>query len=240
MSGYFYAIGGANYDKNESLIIDLDIIKEVKKEKPKVLYIPAANNDDISKIEAFVKYYSNFNAIVEVLLSVEKDLRYEELEVKFDEADIIYLAGGITSRLYEFSLKYNLQSLLVNAFNSGKIIVGVSAGAIIFFDYGFGDKDAYVFNLETVNHQITKGLGIVEGVFCPHYQNSGLLSFHDEVKKFDVNGYAVENGAALKINNEGYSVIKTTGCNAFKFVQKFGHRLVYLKQNYLYKEFLIK
>ena len=33
MSGYFYAIGGTNYDKNESLIIDLDIIKETKKDE---------------------------------------------------------------------------------------------------------------------------------------------------------------------------------------------------------------
>ena len=33
MNGYFYVIGGANYEKNESLIIDLDIIKETKKRK---------------------------------------------------------------------------------------------------------------------------------------------------------------------------------------------------------------
>ena len=31
MSGYLYALGGANYEKKESLIIDLDIIKETKK-----------------------------------------------------------------------------------------------------------------------------------------------------------------------------------------------------------------
>lgn len=240
MNGYFYAIGGANYDKNESLMIDLDIIKETKKTNPKVLYIPRANNDDATKIETFVNYYEKLNTTVDVLYSVDNSLTINEISNKIENADIIYLAGGITSRLYEFAVNYNLQNLLINAYKNGKIIVGVSAGAILFFDYGYGDKDAYVFNLETVNYQVTKGLGILEGIFCPHYQNGGLLSFHDEVKKFNFNGYAVENGAALKINDEGFIVVKTRGSNAFKFVQKFGHRLVYLKQNYLYKESLIK
>ena len=43
-----------------------------------------------------------------------------------------------------------IASLLSLHNNIGKIIAGVSAGAILMFDYGYGDKDAYTFNLETV------------------------------------------------------------------------------------------
>lgn len=240
MSGYFYAIGGANYEKNESLIIDLDIINESKKAKPNVLFIPAANNDEISKIEVFVNYYTKLNTNVEVLYSNSSSLNCDIIKMKVEKADIIYLAGGITSRLYDFLMKYNLQEILKNAYESGKIIVGVSAGAIVFFDYGFGDKEAYVFNLETVNHRFTKGLGILSGVFCPHYQNNGLLSFHDEIKHFKLDGYALENGAALKINNEGFVVVKNKGSNAFKFDFNDNHKLVYLNQNCIYNETLIK
>ena len=240
MSGYFYLIGGANYEKNESLIIDLDIIKETKKDNPSILYIPIAVNDDLNKINLFKTYYEKLGTKVEVLYSYNQELKVEEIINMISEVDVIYLAGGLTYRLYDFANKYNLQEMLLNAFYSGKIIAGVSAGAILMFDYGYGDKDAYTFNLETVNHKMTNGIGILNGVFCPHYQNSGLLTFHEEVKRFSLNGYAVENGCALKVSDEVYTVIKNKGCSAFKFDKDSLHKLQYLKENVIYNETLIK
>ena len=51
---YFYAIGGANYDKKESLDIDFDFLKESGKSNPTILLVTAANNDDINKINSFI------------------------------------------------------------------------------------------------------------------------------------------------------------------------------------------
>ena len=234
MSGYFYAIGGANYDKNESLIIDLDIIKETKKDNPIVLFIAIAQNDDLNKINTFKKYYENLGANVNVLLSCNVDLKQDTLEDSIKNADVIYFSGGITSRLVAFAKKYNLEYSLKNAYLNGKIIVGVSAGAIMFFEYGYGDKEAFTYNLETTNHQITPGLGIFKGVFCPHYQNNGLLTFNEVIKGYQCDGYALENGTALKINNDGFKVIKSKGCSAFRFVKEKKHQLEYLKQDLLF------
>ena len=189
MSGYFYAIGGANYDKKESYTIDIDIITETHKEHPYVLLITAANNDNDNKTSTIVNYFESLGCNVVVLKSDNIDLG--EIKNMINSCDIIYLCGGITSRLVEYAIKINLHELLINAFNNGKIIVGVSAGAILFFDYGYGDKDAYFYNLESVNHKIVEGLGIFDGVFCPHYQNSGLLSFHEEIKNYNLNGFAL-------------------------------------------------
>ena len=94
-----------------------------------------------------------------------------------------------------------------------------------------GDKDAFTYNLETTNHKITKGLGIFEGVFCPHYQNNGLLEFHEEIKNFNLNGYALENGAALKIGDDGFTLIKQRGSSAFMFDKNDNHKLIYLNTN---------
>ena len=231
MSGYFYAIGGANYDKNESLIIDLDIIKESKKENPVVLFIAIAQNDDPNKINTFKKYYENLGAQVNILLTYNVNLNQNDIEHAINNCDIIYFSGGITSRVVSFAKQFELENSLKNAYLNGKIIVGVSAGAILFFDYGYGDKEAFTYNLETVNHQITPGIGILNGVFCPHYQNNGLLTFNEEVKKYSLDGYALENGAALKINDEGFEVIKSKGCCAFGFRYDTSHQLEYLKQN---------
>ena len=234
MSGYFYAIGGANYDKNESLIIDLDIIKETKKDNPTVLFIAIAQNDDLNKINTFKKYYENLGAKVEVLLSYNVDLKQKTVEDSIDEADVIYFSGGFTSRLVAFAKKYNLANSLKNAYLNGKIIVGVSAGAIMLFEYGYGDKEAFTYNLETINHQITPGIGIFKGVFCPHYQNNGLLTFNEVIKEYSCDGYALENGTALKINDDGFKVIKSKGCSAFRFVKEKEHQLEYLKQDLLF------
>ena len=231
MSGYFYAIGGANYDKNESLIIDLDIIKESKKRNPIVLLIAAAQNDDSNKINTFKKYYENLGAQVNVLLTYNVNLNQSDIDDAINNSDIIYFSGGITSRVVSFAKKYNLENSLKKAYINGKIIVGVSAGAILFFDYGYGDKEAFTYNLETVNHRITPGIGILYGVFCPHYQNNGLLTFNEEIKKFSLDGYALENGSALKINAEGFEVIKSKGCSAFGFRYDKNHQLEYLNQN---------
>jgi dipeptidase E len=229
---YFYAIGGANYDKKESLDIDLDFIKESGKTNPIILFISAANNDDINKINTFKEYFNSLGADVRVLTSKITD-KYN-LRQMFDEADIIYIGGGITSRLYDYAIKVKLKELLLEAYHNNKIIVGVSAGAILFFDYGYGDKDSYTYNLETKNHKITNGLGIFNGVFCPHYQNNGLLEFHEEIKKFNLNGFALENGSALKINNNGFVVIKQKGCSAFMFDNNENHKLVYLNNHFEY------
>ena len=226
MSGFIYAIGGSNYDKKESLEIDLDFIKETKKHNPTILFISAANNDDISKYNNFKSYFEELGTNVYLLPSSITDKKI--IKQMFNEADIIYIGGGITSRLLDYALKVDLQDLILTAFSSGKIIVGVSAGAILFFDYGYGDKDAYTYNLETTNHHITNGLGILSGVFCPHYQNSGLLEFHEEIKKYNLNGYALENGTALKITKEGFIIVKQKGCSAFMFDYNDNHKLMYL------------
>ena len=229
--GLIYAIGGANYGKNESLIIDLDIKKEINKPNPKVLYIGAALNDDENQINTFKEYYEKIGFEVEVLYSYNKNLKEEEIVEKFLRADLIYLGGGMCSLLFSFAVKYNLHNHLNFALENGKIIAGVSAGAILLFEYGYGDKDAYYNNLESRNHKIVEGLGLFKGIFCPHYQNNGLEAFHDEVKNFKCNGFALENGAALKISKSNFKIVKSKNSNAFMFDYSLNHQLCYLKSN---------
>lgn len=237
---YFYAIGGANYDKKESLKIDLDIIKETKKESPRVLLIAIASYDNDKKIEQFKNYYESLNTKVVVLYTADMDNTKEEILWQMQYADVIYFTGGVTSKLVTFIRVYKLRDDLIRLCKQGKIIAGVSAGAIMMFDSGFGDKDAYLYNLETVNHNFVDGSGIFDGVFCPHYQKDGLLVFNDEVKRFPLNGYALENGSALKIGCEGYYVIKEKTCNAFRFLYDENHKLEYLKEGILYTDIRLK
>ena len=199
MSGFFYAIGGANYAYKESLEIDLDILKESQKDHPNVLYIGAAMDDDFKQINVFKSYYESIGFKVNILYTYNKNISLCEIENEFMSNDIIYFGGGMTSKLIDFINKFNLKETIIKSYENNKIIAGVSAGAIMLFSYGFGDKEAFVDNLVSINHKMTNGIGIFKATFCPHYQNSGGIFYHDEVRKYNSNGFAVENGAALKI-----------------------------------------
>ena len=228
MSSYFYAIGGANYDKKESLTIDLDILKECNKSNPNVLFVGAAQGFDKDKANVFKKYYESIGFKVDILK--EED----DISKLIGNYDVVYLSGGITKRLYDYSLKTGLKELLISYASSNGIVVGVSAGAILMFEAGYGDKDAFVFNMELVNQKITDGLAIFNGVFCPHYQNSGMTSFHSVIKNYDKNGYAVENGACLKIKDNNFVVIKEKNTIVFLLDKNENHKLIYLKTNKIY------
>lgn len=240
MSGIFYAIGGSNYAYKESLEIDLDILKESKKASPNVLYIGAALDDDLKQIFAFKSYYESLGFNVNILYSYNKKLSQREIENEFSLNDIIYFGGGMTSKLVDFIKKYNLKETIWKMYNNNKIIAGSSAGAIMLFSYGFGDKESFVDNLVSVNHKMTDGIGIFNGTFCPHYQNSSGIFYHDEVKKYAMNGFAVENGAALKITDSNFMIVKSRSSNVFMFDKTNNYKLIHLKNDIIYDVNLLK
>ena len=96
MSGFFYAIGGANYAYKESLEIDLDILKESQKDHPNVLYIGAAMDDDFKQINVFKSYYESIGFKVNILYTYNKNISLCEIENEFMSNDIIYFGSGMT------------------------------------------------------------------------------------------------------------------------------------------------
>lgn len=240
MSGFFYAIGGANYAYKESLEIDLDILKESQKDHPNVLYIGVAMDDDFKQINVFKSYYKSIGFKVNILYTYNKNISLCEIENEFMSNDIIYFGGGMTSKLIDFINKFNLKETIIKSYENNKIIAGVSAGAIMLFSYGFGDKEAFVDNLVSINHKMTNGIGIFKATFCPHYQNSGGIFYHDEVRKYNFNGFAVENGAALKIYENNFEIIKSKNTNVFMFDKTDNYKLIHLKNGIIYDIELLK
>ena len=74
------------------------------------------------------------------------------------------------------------------------------------------------------------GLGIFEYIFCPHYQKDGILQFNQDIKKYNYSGYALTNGALLKIKNNHYQIIKEKGAEAFYLDKDNDYILKYLKK----------
>lgn len=234
-SGCIYLIGGANYQIKDSLKTDLDIIKESGQAKPKVLYIGAANKDKIKNKNVFKDYYESLNASVNFLDLYLATPTLEEVSLAFKESDIIYFAGGMTARLLAVSQKYNLSALILHSYAQGKIIAGVSAGAILLCSGGYVDNLAYNYGLETLNYGFKEALNIINGIFCPHYEIRGKITFNDFIKTTKLDGYALDDGVSLKIKDGYFTVIKSPSMGAYRFLQQNDYLLEALKENFKYE-----
>lgn len=230
-----YLIGGATFSKLDSLNIDKDILKETNKDNPNILYIGAANLDKDKKYFEFKEYYEKLGANVNRLLLCGKSYQKAELLSYLDNLDIIYIGGGLTYRLYEIFIKNDIELFLKEAIKKEIIICGMSAGANILCDFGHSDNDAYRYGDTNLNYSYQKGLGLIKGIFCPHYDSLGKTSFHELVKELNIDGYALEDGTALKIKNNSFCLIKENHKNAFMLLKKDNHKLEYLKCNINYE-----
>jgi len=154
------AIGGGGFGRSlGELKIEKYITSLVKKDSPKICFIPTASGDnDLYKLN-FYRAFSKLNCITSHL---DFFSRTENLETKILSQDIIYVGGGNTKSMLAVWREWNLHNILKIAYDNGIVMSGVSAGAICWFDQGI--TDSFSDKLEIINC-----MGMVEGIACPHY-----------------------------------------------------------------------
>ena len=87
--------------------------------------------------------------------------------------------------------------LLLEAYNQGVILAGLSAGAMCWFETCFDEMD-------NGQYGEFQGLGILRGTFCPHYNvKERKQLFDDWLKtKGEITSYLIEDHEALHFKNE--------------------------------------
>ena len=111
--------------------------------------------------------------------------------------DIIFVGGGNTKSMLAVWKDWGLVEILKEAYESGTIMCGVSAGAICWFEYGI--TDSWEEELKIINC-----LGFVSGSCCPHYDEEPERK--PSLNKFLNDGaiedcYAIDGGCALHIKD---------------------------------------
>jgi aminopeptidase N len=190
------AIGGGGFGRSlGELKIEKYITSLVKKERPKICFIPTASGDNDSYKLNFYRAFSKLNCITSHL---DFFSRTENLEKKILSQDIIYVGGGNTKSMLAVWKEWDLQNILKIAYEKGIIMSGVSAGAICWFDQGI--TDSFSDKLEIINC-----LGIIKGIACPHYDEE--KEREPFVKKIIKNQridscICIEGNCALHIKND--------------------------------------
>ncbi len=196
------AIGGGELKERTTLAIDEYIAACAKQaageRRANALFIPTASHDFMPYYNTFHKVYTGvFDIKTDVLLSVFKEPDIEKWRGKIEKADVIYVGGGDTVFMIEHWKKVGLLPLLQEAYESGKLLVGLSAGAICWF------SDIYTDSLKTedgAQYAMFKGLGWIEGIISPHY-GARMLDFDKIVCYNYACAFGIEDNAALLIED---------------------------------------
>lgn len=181
---------------------------------PNVLIFPTASSDSDKSINNLKNLFNNINCKYDFALLFSDDIN--NIITKMDNADILYFAGGNTDVLVNKIIELKLDDYLRK---TSKMLVGISAGAIMLSLAGLGDSYSYHDNNHIYNCKMVKGLGILDIIFCPHYEQDDLVIFNDIVKEYDKDAYALECDTAIIFDDNKLEVVKSDnrrGAYAFK------------------------
>lgn len=219
------AIGGGEIKNNETLAIDRHIVELADIKNPRVLFIPTATADSqvyVDRIRAV--YEGELSCRVSVLRLTGQGISAKEIEQSISGADIIYVGGGNTAMMMDIWRKREVDKLLLEVADKNRIVLaGLSAGAICWFEEGLTDVDEAG---KGASYQRIKGLGLINGVFCPHFNiwEGGLTSCLPAmgVKSF----IAADNCAALVLDNGEIRVVSADPGSSVYRVALEGNKLV--------------
>ena len=192
------AIGGGGFGRNpKHNKIEKYILSQIDKDKPNILFIPTASGEDKNYIINFYSCFSKLECSPDHITFFQRTLRLDSL---INKADIIYVGGGNTKSMLAVWREWKLDILLKKAYLKGKILCGVSAGAICWFEQGV--TDSWASNLNSM-----QCLGFIDGMCCPHYQEEKERrpSVHKMMKEDKlISGWSIDGGAAIHFKNGHY------------------------------------
>lgn len=186
--------GGGFSDDPDNPMLDLYILAQSDKQKPKICFLPTASNDADDYVEKFYKTYSKLPAVPMHLCLTKGKTHAGKLESFIFSQDIIFAGGGSPRLEMKIWRKTGMDRILKKAWRRGIILSGMSAGAMCWFNDIFSDPK------DDGNYKRISGLGLLPGSLCPHYNSRGELrkAFGSLIAKCELKiGYGVEDNCAL-------------------------------------------
>ena len=203
MDRYIICLGGGEIKAKETLKIDETIAKLAKKRagerRARGLFIGTASGDFMPYFNSFRKTYTSvFDIKADCLLTVYQSTEPERMKEKFSLCDFIYVGGGDTVFMIEKWKKDGVLDLIIDAYERGVILCGLSAGAICWFKSMYTDSASVIGEGK---YAFFDGLGILDGACSPHYN----LRENDLKSAMINNGvgncFGIEDNSALVFKN---------------------------------------
>jgi dipeptidase E len=200
------AMGGGGFlMEPDNLSLDQYILSATGAARPKICFVPTASGDAQTFLDRF---YGSFNTLpcIPAHLSLFKppttDLRSFVLE-----QDAIYVGGGNTRALLVLWREWGLDEILREAWQSGVVMAGLSAGSLCWFEEGLSDS------VKPQELLPISCLGFLKGSHCPHYDGEPgrRPAYHRFIQNGSLKaGYAADDGAALHfVGNQPWKAVSS-------------------------------
>ena len=152
------AIGGGGFTHRSDEVLDKFVIDQCKKKQINFGFLPTASEDNKDKIKLFYSELNKYNIQLSHFELCSSSNGFEEWLIA---QDIIYIGGGNTKFMIKVWEDNNLIKVFKDAYNSGVILSGISAGAVCWFDWILSDSAGPGYNP-------LRGINILSGSCTPH------------------------------------------------------------------------
>jgi dipeptidase E len=151
--------GGFTMEPNNPLLDDY-VLSLTRRTEPRILFLPTASGDTTAQINAFKARFAHRTCVAEhvSLFRMRESTRSLE-EIVFAQ-DIVYVGGGSMRNLLAIWQAHGLDTLLLDAWKSGIVLAGLSAGAMCWFQAGVTRSSG--------PPEVLAGLGLLEGSLTVH------------------------------------------------------------------------
>lgn len=206
------ALGGGGFSMEpENPTLDRYVLAQARSTSPSVVFIPTASGDADPYVERF---YTAFSGLPCRPSHLSLFRRTPDLRSSLLTQDVIYVGGGNTKSMLGVWREWELPEILREAWSSGVVLAGVSAGAICWFEQGLTDSfDGDLRPLQC--------LGFLAGSCCPHYDGDAARrpTYHQLVRRGELlPGFAIDDGVALHFVGDGLHrvVASRPGVHAYR------------------------
>ena len=154
------AIGGGGFYRDpENLGLERYILQQTNSAGARVAFVPTASAEPDNYLVSFYTAFLKLGCRPSHLSFFKRtpDLRNYLLN-----QDVIFVGGGNTKSMLAVWRDWGVPEILHEAWESGIVLTGVSAGAICWFEQGV--TDSWAGELRPIDC-----LGFLPGSCCPHY-----------------------------------------------------------------------
>lgn len=179
----------------ENPLLDKFLFGLSHKPRPKVCFVGTAGGDSERQNQNFYAAMKGHDVEASHLALYNGPIG--SLKDYVFNKDVIYVGGGNTRNLLVLWKEWELDKILLEAYQRGIVLGGVSAGSICWFEEGVTDSIPGTLSP-------LRCLGILKGSNCPHYdgEKERRPSYHRLVSAGMKPGIACDDGVAARFVNE--------------------------------------
>ena len=154
------AIGGGGFYRDpENLGLERYILQQTNTAEKRVAFVPTASAEPDSYLVSFYTAFLRLGCRPSHLSFFK---RTPDLRSYLLNQDVIFVGGGNTKSMLAVWREWGVPEIRRQAWDSGIVLTGVSAGAICWFEQGV--TDSWAGELRSLDC-----LGFLPGSCCPHY-----------------------------------------------------------------------